>query len=243
MAGLRKGRTLETRLGYRFKNRTLLDRALTHSSVRANSTRGKSAAKAAAESDNERLEFLGDRVLGLAIAELLNETFSTATEGDLARRYNSLVRGETCAEVARRWGLGEHMILSDSEADSGGRDKETILADACEAVLAAVFLEAGFETARKIVREHWAPLVDALPADPADAKSTLQEWAQAQRLPVPVYREVTREGPDHAPKFTAEVKLDGKRSATGLGASKRAAEQNAATNLLVREGVWRRDKA
>ena len=186
MAGLRKGRTLETRLGYRFKNRTLFDRALTHSSVRANSTRGKNTAKAAAESDNERLEFLGDRVLGLAIAELLNETFSTATEGDLARRYNSLVRGETCAEVARRWGLGEHMILSESEADSGGRDKETILADACEAVLAAVFLEAGFETARKIVREHWAPLVDALPADPADAKTTCPEWAQEQRLPVPV---------------------------------------------------------
>jgi ribonuclease-3 len=239
----RKGRSLETRLGYRFKSRQLLDRALTHSSVRASPGRAKNGTKAGAESDNERLEFLGDRVLGLAIADLLNETFSTASEGDLARRYNSLVRGETCAEVARRWGLGEHMILSESEADSGGRDKETILADACEAVLAAVFLDAGFETARKIVREHWTPLLDALPADPADAKSTLQEWAQAQRLPVPTYREVTREGPDHAPKFTAEVKLDSRRSATGSGASKRAAEQTAAANLLIREGVWRRDKA
>lgn len=238
----RKGRSLETRLGYRFKNRSLLERALTHASVRANVARNGRTTRAA-EADNERLEFLGDRVLGLAVAELLSETYSTATEGDLARRYNSLVRGETCALVARNWGLGEHLILSESEAESGGRDKETILADACEAVLAAVFLEAGFDTARALVRAHWSPLISNMPSDPTDAKSTLQEWAQARGLPVPTYREVSREGPDHAPKFTAEVRLDAKRTAVGFGASKRTAEQDAASMMLVREGVWRREKA
>ena len=215
----------------------MLDRALTHSSVRATTPKSGRGAKHV-EVDNERLEFLGDRVLGLAVAELLTETFPTASEGDLARRYNSLVRGEACALVARGWGLGEHMILSDSEADSGGRDKETILADACEAVLAAVFMEAGFETARNIVRSHWSPLMSNLPSAPADAKSTLQEWAQAQGLPVPNYREISRQGPDHAPKFTSEVRLDSRRVANGHGASKRAAEQDAASNMLVKEGIW-----
>jgi ribonuclease-3 len=239
VAPTRKARTLETRLGYRFSDRALLQRALTHSSVRAATPKknGRAAVKSA-EADNERLEFLGDRVLGLAVAELLTEMYPTASEGDLARRYNSLVRGETCAAIARAWELGEHLILSESEAESGGRDKETILADACEAVLAAVFLEAGFDAARKIVRAHWAALLADTPTAHADAKSTLQEWAQAQGLAVPVYREISRQGPDHAPKFTSEVRLDHKRVANGNGASKRAAEQDAASNLLVNEGVW-----
>ncbi len=234
----RKPRPLESQLGYRFKDRALLDRALTHSSVRASQRNGKIA-----EADNERLEFLGDRVLGLAVAELLAETFGSSNEGDLARRFNSLVRGETCALVARSWGLGAHLNLSESEADSGGRDKETILADACEAVLAAVFLDSSFESARKIVRQHWQPLMSQRPTEPADAKSTLQEWAQAQGLAVPVYKEIKREGPDHQPIFTAEVRIDAKRSAAGSGANKRAAEQDAATALLVKAGVWKRDQA
>jgi ribonuclease III len=230
---------LDAVLGYRFKDRALLDRALTHSSVRSN---GRASTKGGL-ADNQRLEFLGDRVLGLVIAELLAETFPTANEGDLARRFNHLVRGETCAIVSRGWGIGPHLILSDSEAESGGRDKENILADACEAILAAIFIESGFETARKIVRQHWATLLTSLPSEPADAKSTLQEWAQAQGLPVPVYREIKREGPDHAPVFTAEVRIDHKRGATGSGANKRAAEQEAATALLLRSGVWKREKA
>ena len=237
MAPPRKASALDTALGYRFKDRALLERALTHSSVRAN---GRSTR--AASADNQRLEFLGDRVLGLVIAELISEAFPAANEGDLARRFNHLVRGETCAAVARGWGIGTFLLVSDSEAESGGRDKENILADACEAVLAAVFLEAGFETARKLVRQHWSPLLSQLPVEPADAKSTLQEWAQAQGLPVPVYREIKREGPDHAPMFTAEVRIDHKRGATGSGANKRAAEQEAATSLLVRAGVWKREK-
>ncbi len=229
---------LEVTLGYRFKDRALFERALTHSSVRSN---GRTAARNIT-SDNQRLEFLGDRVLGLVIAELLTETLPSANEGDLARRFNYLVRGETCAVVARGWSIGSHLVLSESEAESGGRDKENILADACEAMLAAIFMEAGFDTARKVVRQHWAPLLNSLPSEPADAKSTLQEWAQAQGLPVPVYREIKREGPDHAPVFTAEVRIDHKRGATGSGANKRAAEQEAATALLLRSGVWKREK-
>lgn len=238
MAPPRKAPALDTALGYRFKDRALLERALTHSSVRANGRTPRTAS-----ADNQRLEFLGDRVLGLVIADLLSETFLTANEGDLARRFNHLVRGETCAAVARAWGIGPFLLVSESEAESGGRDKENILADACEAILAAVFIEAGFETAKKLVRQHWSPLLSQLPTEPADAKSTLQEWAQAQGLPVPVYRELKREGPDHAPMFTTEVRIDHKRAATGSGANKRAAEQDAATALLIRAGVWKRDKA
>jgi ribonuclease III len=239
VAPARKTASFETELGYRFKDRSLFERALTHSSARAGRTHGKNA-----EADNERLEFLGDRVLGLAVAELLTEKFAVASEGDLARRFNSLVRGETCALVARAWRIGPFLNLSDSEAESGGRDKETILADACEAILAAVFLEGGFDAARKVVRKHWAPLVASLASEPAaDAKSTLQEWAQAQGLPVPVYKEIKREGPDHAPIFTAEVRIDHRRTSVGSGANKRAAEQEAATALLVKSGVWKREKA
>jgi ribonuclease-3 len=188
-------------------------------------------------SDNERLEFIGDRVLGLAIAELLNERFPDGSEGDLARRYNRLVRGEACAKVARSIGLGTHLILSDSEAGSGGRTKNTILADAMEALLGAIFLEAGFKTAREVVRNLWASLSEDLPATGVDAKSALQEWAQGQGLELPQYVEIARKGPDHAPHFTTEVRISGMEPARGEGASKRAAEQAAARALLEREGV------
>ncbi|MBV1694413.1 MAG: ribonuclease III [Hyphomicrobiales bacterium] len=220
---------LEASLGYRFKDGTLLERALTHSSART----GK-----AGTSDNERLEFLGDRVLGLVVAEMLIEAFPEASEGELARRFNHLVRGETCAAVARALGLGAFLVLSGSEAESGGRDKETILADACEAVLAAVFLEAGYAKVRDLVRRHWWPRLETAPSGAADAKSTLQEWAQGRGLDLPSYRAVERAGPDHAPMFVVEVKIGSRHTARGSGMSKRAAEQDAATTLLVREGVW-----
>jgi ribonuclease-3 len=230
VAPVRKLKDLEARLGYAFRNRALLKKALTHASVR------KASAK---RRDNERLEFLGDRVLGLAIAELLSETYPTASEGDLARLYNRLVRGGTCAEVARALELGASLVLSDSEAGSGGREKETILADACEALLGAVFLEAGYEKARDVVRAHWGARLDGSPSEAADAKSALQEWAQGQGLDLPQYVEVARQGPDHAPRFTAEVSIKGRKPARGEGANKRAAEQAAAAALLAREGVWR----
>ena len=237
MTNARRAKGFEARLGYQFSDRTLLKRALTHASVRTTSKR-------ASEQDNERLEFLGDRVLGLSIAELISEAFAKANEGELARIFNHLVRGETCADVARAIGLGEQLILSDSEASSGGREKVTILADACEAVLAAIFLEGGFDAARRIVRLHWAKRLETLPIEAADAKSALQEWAQGQGLDLPKYKELNREGPDHAPHFTTEVRVGGRKAplarvATGIGSSKRAAEQSAATALLLKEGVWK----
>ena len=139
----------------------------------------------------------------------------------------------------RDLGLGSALVLSVSEADSGGREKDTILADACEALLAAVFLEAGFPVARDVIRRLWSPMVEKLPAVATDAKSALQEWAQGQGLALPEYVEVERHGPDHAPRFTSEVRIAGRKPARGEGANKRAAEQAAATELLSREGVWR----
>jgi ribonuclease-3 len=224
----RKYKELEKKLGYRFKNEASLTRALTHASLRG--------AKKVRE-DNERLEFVGDRVLGLAIVELLEETYPVATEGDLARHLNRLVRGETCAKVARSLGLGDFLMLSESEAGSGGRLKATILADAVEAVLGAIFLEAGYNKARDVVRRLWESEEVSFGHAAADPKSALQEWAQGQGLALPSYVEVERTGPDHAPSFTTEVRIKGKPPARGQGASKRAAEQAAASAMLEREGV------
>lgn len=224
----KKPTDLEKRLGYTFKSRELFDRALTHASVR--SQRGL-------RHDNERLEFIGDRVLGLAIADMLHGAHPDATEGELARRYNRLVRGQSCASVARKVGLGPHLILSESEAESGGREKETILADAVEALLGAIFVEAGFEVARKVVRLLWSGMIEAMPHVVSDPKSALQEWAQGQGLDLPEYIEISRSGPDHAPRFVTEVHIAGRRPARGEGATKRQAEQAAASTLLAREGV------
>jgi len=225
----RKYKELEKALGHRFKNQQLIEVALTHASMRG----GK-----AQKSDNERLEFIGDRVLGLVIAEALIERFPSASEGELARRYNRLVRGEACARVARAVGIGPHLILSESEAGSGGRAKGTILADAMEAILGAIFLDGGFEASRSVVRRLWDSQDDQHPPSASpDAKSALQEWAQGRGLALPEYVEVSRKGPDHAPRFTSEVRIAGCAPARGEGASKRAAEQAAASALLEREGV------
>jgi ribonuclease-3 len=229
MLRTRKYKELEKALGHRFKNQQILEVALTHASVRGG--KGK-------RGDNERLEFVGDRVLGLAIAELLNEQFPTASEGELARRYNRLVRGETCAKVARALGIGAHLILSDSEAGSGGRAKGTILADAIEALLGAIFVDGGFTPARASVRRLWGNAAgEAQTTAKPDAKSALQEWAQGNGFALPEYVEIERNGPDHAPHFTSEVRIKGKTPARGEGASKRVAEQAAARALLEREGV------
>ena len=236
---------LEKAIGYTFKNRDLFSHALTHASVRsakpmpgkAKPDKAKPDRKTGASSpvsahDNERLEFLGDRVLGLAIAELLWSTYPSDSEGQLAKRFNGLVRGETCAAIGRTIGLGPFLILSGSEADSGGRAKDTILADAVEALLGALFIEAGFDKAREVVRRLWLPLLDDMPEATTDPKSALQEWAQGQGLPLPRYAEVTRQGPDHAPHFVSEVRVPGHSPARGEGPSKRIAEQAAATAML-----------
>jgi ribonuclease-3 len=215
------------RLGYAFNDRSLVELALTHASARPSLKPNE---------DNERLEFLGDRVLGLAVAELLTASFPEASEGELARRFNQLVRAETCAEVAQRWELGKLVVMSGGEAESGGRAKKTILANACEAVLGGIFIDGGYEPARDVVHRFWA--AEGLDLAAPDAKSILQEWAQGRHLPLPRYIEVSREGPDHKPRFTSEVQIDGVAPERGHGANKRAAEQAAALAVLLREGVW-----
>jgi len=220
---------LYERLGYAFNDRSLVELALTHASARPSLKPNE---------DNERLEFLGDRVLGLAVAELLTASFPEASEGELARRFNQLVRAETCSEIAQRWELGKLIVMSGGEAESGGRGKKTILANACEAVLGAIFLDSDYARVRDVVHRFWADELGDLDLAVPDAKSILQEWAQGRHLPLPRYIEVSREGPDHKPRFTAEVQIDGVAPERGEGANKRAAEQTAALAMLVREGVW-----
>ncbi len=211
------------RIGHQFTRPELLVRALTHASI-ATPTR----------TDNQRLEFLGDRVLGLVMAEALLAADRQAAEGLLAPRYNALVRKETCAEVARDIGLGEVLKLGRSEMMSGGRRKEALLGDAMEAVIAAVYLDAGFPAARALVLDLWGDRIGDVESDARDAKTSLQEWAQARGLPPPSYTEVTREGPDHQPLFTVEVKLTTGEVEQAMAGAKRQAEQAAAKALLAR---------
>ncbi|MAI46440.1 MAG: ribonuclease III [Hyphomicrobiaceae bacterium TMED74] len=221
---------LETALGCKFRDQDLLVRALTHGSVRQSANK---------RIDNERLEFLGDRVLGLVVAEHLHKSLPDVREGDLARRFNALVCGDTCAEVGKEIDLGRFLILSSSEADNGGREKETILADAVEAILGAVFLDRDFDAAKRVVHAIWGERLDEITTTKVDPKSALQEWAQSQSLRLPRYTEISRTGPDHNPCFVAEVSVEGIEPQQGEGSSKRSAQQEAARALLVREGVWR----
>ncbi|SEM97043.1 ribonuclease III [Palleronia pelagia] len=211
------------RLGHHFRDPELLIRALTHSSI-GSPTRP----------DNQRLEFLGDRVLGLVMAEALLTADPDAPEGQLAPRFNALVRKETCAAVARDCDLGAVLRLGRSEMISGGRRKEALLGDAMEAVIAAVYRDGGLEAARKIILRHWSKRLETVEADSRDAKTALQEWAQARKLPPPSYVEVGRSGPDHAPVFTIEARLETGQSARAEAPSKRGAEQQAAAALLDR---------
>ncbi len=219
---------LEALLGYTFKDRSLLNEALTHSSARGE-MHGH---------DNERLEFLGDRVLGLSIAALLFERLPGAREVELARRFNALVCKETCAEIAQKLQLGPHLIMAASEARFGGRRKEVILADTCEALLGAISVEAGFAVAEAAVRRHWSQLLHTEELPTPDAKTALQEFAQSQRRGLPDYREVARSGADHAPSFTVEVSVKGLKPERGSGPSLKKAQQAAAEALLKRELVW-----
>ena len=213
----------QTRLGHDFANPALLVRAVTHSSM-----------SSVHRDDNQRLEFLGDRVLGLVIAEALLQADPGAAEGLLAPRYNALVRRETCADVARQIGLGDVLKLGRSEMKSGGRRKEALLADGMEAVIAAVYSDAGFSAARAMILRLWGDRVGSVAADARDAKTALQEWAQARGAPPPVYAEVARSGPDHQPEFTIEVRLESGETARATAGAKRQAEQAAAQALLER---------
>lgn len=214
---------LQAHLGYEFADPTLLARALTHAS--ANSA-----------ASNERLEFLGDRVLGLVIAEWLHGEYPNETEGMLALKFNALARGEACAAAADAAGLSEYVVLASSEAASGGRRKSAILAGVCEAVIAAIYLDGGLAAARAFIERSWAGYISSLTTDMRDAKTALQEWAQSRAggRGTPVYRMVRREGPDHAPHFWVEVSVNGEVPEMGEGGSKREAEQAAAAALLAR---------
>jgi ribonuclease-3 len=217
------------RIGYRFSDHTYLERALTHSSFADGDAR-KSF-------DNERLEFLGDRVLGVVVAELLFNEFPTSSEGQLAPRFNALVRKEACADVARELDLGTFMRMSAGEDQAGGRGKDAILGDCCEALIAAIYLDGGFEAARRFVRAFWTPRLSLVEELPRDAKTILQEWLQGRGLRPPRYLLVDRTGPDHAPEFTIAIEIDGLAPVQAKAGSKRAAEQLAAEMLLTREGI------
>ena len=221
----REIREFQTRLGHDFSRPELLIRALTHPSVGSPN-----------RDHNQRLEFLGDRVLGLVMAEALLKDDRSATEGQLAPRYNALVRKEACAEVAVEIALGDVLRLGRSEMLSGGRRKVALLGDAMEAVIAAVYLDAGFEAARALVLRLWGGRIGRVEEDARDAKTSLQEWAQAQGMKPPRYQLEARDGPDHAPEFTIRATLENGESAVARAKSKRAAEQAAASDLLDRLG-------
>lgn len=207
------------KLGHSFKDASLLDLALTHPSL------GKSP-------NNQRLEFLGDAVLGAIVAKLLYDTYPDEPEGELARRHAALVRGETLAAVARELGLGEALKVAASEARAGGRETASNLEDALEAVIGALYLDGGLEAAEQFILPRWQELAKSITTPPKDAKTALQEWAQARGLPVPAYTLKSSTGPAHAPTFTIEVALPGHPPAEAEAASKRAAEQLAAEILL-----------
>ena len=216
---------LEHKLGYVFSDKDLVERALTHVSANGRSY--------------QRLEFLGDRVLGLAVAELLYAAFPKAQEGELSRRLSDLVRRETCADLAAAWHLAPHLKLSKGEIQQGGRKSRTILADVFEAILGAVFLDGGYSAVRDVIERAYGERLTERQKPAHDAKTALQEWAQGRGLPTPCYEVVEQSGPDHKPMFRIAARVPPLPEGIGLGASKRVAEQEAAQSLLVREGVWK----
>ncbi|HKY19074.1 MAG TPA: ribonuclease III [Rhizomicrobium sp.] len=212
---------LSEKLGYRFKDQALLARALTHAG--ANSAHS-----------NERLEFLGDRVLALVVSQTLYHRYPHEDEGALTRRVHALVRWETCAKVGEDIGLWEHLLLTRSES-AGGRARGPIMGSACEAVIAALYLDGGMEAARAFIERYWETMFSDSSADIRDAKTRLQEWAQARgkSSAAPVYSLQSQAGPDHAPYFVVQAEVKGFDPVTGEGGSKRQAEQDAAAKLLA----------
>lgn len=205
-------------LGHRFADRGLLIRALSHSS-------------ATGISSYERLEFLGDRVLGLVVAQLLLERFPAESEGEIGRRFAALVQATTLAQVGAELGIEQAARVTP------GVMNDNILADMVEALIAALYLDGGMHVAERFIRKTWDPLVETRSRPPRDAKTALQEWSQAQGLPLPVYRDIGRSGPDHEPVFSVEVQIDTHEAAQARGPNKRSAEQDAAAELLARLGV------
>jgi ribonuclease-3 len=220
-------KALEARLGYAFANPDLLREAMTHGSILDGAKKRRSY---------NRLEFLGDRVLGLIVAERLFRENQSDEEGDLAPRYNALVNRQACARAARAAGLGEAVALSPSEEASGGRGKDAILSDVCESMIAALYLDSGMEAARAFVARYWGDAFDEVKSAPRDAKTLLQEWAAARRYGLS-YVVIEQSGLEHAPHFVVEARVDGCPTAQGEGGSKRDAQRAAALAFLRAQGV------
>lgn len=218
---------LEERIGYRFSDRERLAHALTHSSLLS----GKAG-------NYERLEFLGDRVLGLCIAEMLFDGFKHAKEGELSVRLNQLVSAGTCAAIADELGLHEFIRTGSDIKSVADKRMASVRADVMEALIAVIYQDGGLEAARSFVATHWGERARARNAARRDAKTELQEWAHTRSGVTPSYTILERSGPDHDPQFTVRVEIEGLEPETGISRSKRTAEQEAATRLLEREGVW-----
>ncbi len=207
-----------------FKNPELFHLACTHRSMDG-------------EENNQRLEFLGDRVLGLVVADMLYRTFPSEREGDMAMRHAALVCADALALVARKLNFGELLIMADGEHNSGGRNINSNLSDMAEAMIGALYLDRGLEAAQEFIEAHWTELLHQNLTPPKDNKTLLQEWAQAQGLPLPEYQELERTGPAHAPEFTIEVTVQGYAPHHATGTSKREAQQQAAEKLLKAQGA------
>ncbi len=211
---------LEKQIGYEFKNRDLLRVALTHSST--------------GETENyERLEFLGDRVLGLVIASVLYENFPNEKEGDLAKRLAALVQGQTLAHLSVRISLGDYINFSDAERDSGGAENEHILADVYESVIGALYLDGGFEPCSRLIKTQWQDILYTMKKPPQHPKTAIQEWAQGQGLPLPNYDIVGQHGPDHAPVFEVRLRVKGYDAVHATGKSRAEAEKQAAESFMA----------
>jgi ribonuclease-3 len=213
---------LQKKLRHQFHDIQILIQSLTHSGAASNRLQS-----------NERLEFLGDRVLGLTLAKMLLEKFPNETEGKIAYRFSALARSESLARIAKNIDLAPNILLDRGAEETGGRENPGILADCCEAIIAAIYLDGGYEAAEKFINENWLPLIYENIAPPKDAKTLLQEWTQGLGLELPVYKVIDEKGPAHAPFFTIEVTVHNKKPAIGEGTSKQTAEQNAANSLMA----------
>ena len=210
---------LEDIIGYTFQKEHYLERALTHSSTND-------------DYNYQRLEFLGDRVLGLVVSHALFEEFRGENEGGLAKRHTALVQGETIAIIGQAHKLGDFIILSDSERDAGGQMNENIIADVVEALLGAIYLDGGYEAAQKVVLKLWGDNIKTLETAPQDPKTELQEWVQARGLPLPDYNIIDKSGPDHAPVFIVELVVEGFNPIQAEGSSRRQTEKTVARKML-----------
>jgi len=218
---------LEARIGHNFADPNLLMQAITHvSALKSGRKRGDSY---------QRLEFLGDHVLGLVVSDMLYHAFPSANEGELSKRLAELVRKESCADVAKSLGLVEDIKLGSVGSAADARLRKSVLGDICEAVIGAIYLDGGFPAASAFVERHWTERMVKNRRPMRDAKTALQEWAQSKGLPTPVYKEIERTGPHHDPHFRVAVTLPGLEPAEGVGGNKRAAEKNAALAMLARE--------